>query len=213
MIQDVKSDYSMGLSSFFSKTFKKEKGEIVAVQSYSSGDIDFKAQLTAIRVQKPEAIFIPGYYTEVGLIARQARELGMNIPLLGGDGWSSPKLKEIAGSSIENSYYSNHYAETDPSALVQKFIKEFKEAYHVIPDGIAALGYDSAMLLIDAIKRSKTTSPSEIRDALASTHNFLGVTGKITMDENRNPMKSATVLKIQKGEILFQSIINPESFH
>ncbi|MBI4925010.1 MAG: ABC transporter substrate-binding protein, partial [Bdellovibrio sp.] len=147
ILRDVKNDYSVGLANFFTDTFKKNGGTVLVDQSYSAGDIDFKSQLTAIRAKNPEAIFIPGYYTEVGLIARQARELGIKVPLLGGDGWDSPKLKEIGGSAIENSYFSNHYSEEDKSPQVVEFIKNYKEVYGSVPDGLAAMGYDAAKVL------------------------------------------------------------------
>lgn len=209
IIRDVKSDYSMGLSDFFIEMINKGGGEIVSLQSYSAGDIDFKAQLTAIRGQNPDAVFVPGYYTEVGLIARQARELGIMVPLLGGDGWSSPKVTEVAGNAVENSFYSNHYSSEDQSPVVQSFVTEFKELYHALPDGIAALGYDSAMILFDAMKRAKDVSRAEIRQALSETRDFEGVTGTIAMDKNRNPVKSAVILKIQKGQSIYQTTIHP----
>ncbi|MEY4632424.1 MAG: hypothetical protein RIQ81_2544, partial [Pseudomonadota bacterium] len=129
ILRDVKNDYSVGLSKFFTETFKKLGGEIVVDQSYSAGDIDFKSQLTAIRGKKPEAIFVPGYYTEVGLIARQARSLGIKAPLLGGDGWDSPKLLQIGGKAVEGAFFSNHYSAEDKSPHVQSFIERYRKDY------------------------------------------------------------------------------------
>ncbi len=209
IIRDLKSDYSIGLSDYFADTLKKGGGEVLPIQSYSTGDIDFKAQLTAIRGQKPDALFIPGYYTEAGLIIRQARELGIKVPLLGGDGWSSPKLVEIAGNDLENSYFSNHYSNEDQSPQVQAFVKDFQRSFGSLPDGIAALGYDAALVLTEAMKRSKSIEPTDIRNALAETKNFSGATGLITMDANRNPIKSAVVLRIHNGENLFFTRIMP----
>ena len=210
VLRDVKSDYSVGLADYFSKTYKTMGGSIVIDQSYSKGDMDFKSQLTAIRQKNPEVIFVPGYYNDVGLIARQARELGIKVPLLGGDGWDSPKLKEIGGSAIDNSYFSNHYSSENKDPHVQQFIANYKDSYGGgTPDGLAAMGYDAAMVLVDGMKRSKSFSSSDIRDALAETKDFQGVTGKITIDQNRNAVKSAVVLKIDNGEFKYQMTINP----
>jgi branched-chain amino acid transport system substrate-binding protein len=209
VIRDLKSDYSVGLAEFFVDTFKKQGGVVTTIQSYTSGDIDFKSQLTAIRAQAPDIIFVPGYYTEAGLIVRQARELGISIPILGGDGWSSPKLQEIAGPALEDTFYSNHYSAEDQSPVVQEFNRKFRERYHELPDGIAALGYDSAALLIDALQRTESLAPQDIRDAIANTSEFSGVTGKITMDKNRNPIKSAVILKFHGGKPTYQTTIDP----
>jgi branched-chain amino acid transport system substrate-binding protein len=209
ILRDVGQDYSVGLADAFTETYKKVGGEIVSDQSYTEKDVDFKAQLTAIRGLNPEAIFVPGYYTQVGLIARQARELGIKAPLLGGDGWDSPKLFEIGGKAVEGSYLSNHYSPDDKSELVQNFIKRYKEAYGQVPDGLAAQGYDAAMVLFDAIKRAGTTDPKALRDALASTKEYPGVTGKITIDDKRNASKPAVVLKVENGGFSYVTSISP----
>jgi len=209
ILRDVKNDYSVGLANFFTETFKKAGGEIVVDQSYSAGDIDFKSQLTAIRTKNPEAIFVPGYYTEVGLIGRQARELGIKAPLMGGDGWDSPKLREIGGTAMNGSYFSNHYSEENKETHVQAFISEFKKAFGVVPDGLAAMGYDAAMVLADSMKRAKSFTSVDLRDAIASTKDFKGVTGSITMDKNRNPLKSAVVIKVDNGDFRYQTTIAP----
>jgi branched-chain amino acid transport system substrate-binding protein len=209
ILKDVKNDYSVGLADFFEKTFKAEGGEIVVVQSYSEGDTDFRAQLTAIKGQNPDGVFIPGYYTEVGLIARQARELGLAVPLLGGDGWDSPKTLEIGGASVEGSYFGNHYAADDPDPTIQSFIQKFKAKYGVIPDAMAVLGYDAANLLYDAIRRAGSAEPAKIRDALAATSDFPGVSGRITMDAGRNAKKKLVILKIENGAIKFHAEVKP----
>lgn len=211
ILRDVKNDYSVGLANFFIETFKKNGGEIVIDQSYSAGDVDFKSQLTAIRSKKPDAIFVPGYYTEVGLIARQARELGVKAPLMGGDGWDSPKLNEIGGAAMNNSYFSNHYSAEDKSPKVQEFIKKYKEAYGIVPDSLAAMGYDAALVLADAMKRAKSLKSSDIRDAIAKTTNFSGVTGKITINPERNAVKSAVILKVENGNFKYLTTINPST--
>lgn len=209
ILKDIKNDYSVGLADFFEKTFKQLGGNIVAIESYSEGDIEFRAQLTSLKAKNPDGIYLPGYYTEVGLIARQARELGLNIPLLGGDGWDSPKTIEIGGSAVDGSYFTNHYAEDDSNPVIQNFIQKFKKKYGIVPDAMAVLGYDAANILFNAIKEANSEEPSKIRDAIAQTKNFLGVSGAITMDKNRNAEKSIVVLTIENGKIKFKERINP----
>jgi len=225
ILRDIKSDYSIGLAQFFAETLKKGGGSVVTEQSYSSGDIDFKSQLTAIRAKGPQAIFIPGYYTEAALIARQARELGMKIPLLGGDGFDSPKFLEIGGNAVNGTYFSTHYSSEDKSPLVQNFISKFKETYHIIPDGLSTLGYDAVMVLADAIKRASSLAPSStsgtgstpnsmpsltaIRDALAHTQNFPGITGNITLDSKRNPVKPAVIQIVEGNRVQYHTSIMP----
>jgi branched-chain amino acid transport system substrate-binding protein len=184
-------------------------GEIVDIQSYSEGDIDFRAQLTTLKNQNPEGIFVPGYYTEVGLIARQARELGFRGPLLGGDGWDSPKTLEIGGDAVNGCYFSNHYAADDPDPRVQGFIEKYRKKHGTIPDAMAVLGYDSAHLLFDAIRRANSAEPAKIRDALASTKDFQAVSGRISMDQNRNAEKRLVILQIENGRIQFHSAVSP----
>lgn len=209
ILRDVKNDYSVGLADVFAMTFKKMGGQIVEDKSYSAGDMDFKSQLTAIGAKKPEAIFVPGYYTEVGLIGRQARELGVQVPLLGGDGWDSPKLKEIGGNKLDGSYFSNHYSSENTAPHIQTFIANFKKQHNEIPDGLAAAGYDAMKVLAQAMMAAKDTSGEELRKAIAATKNFKGVTGDITIDEKRNATKSAVVLKVDKGNFKYQTTITP----
>jgi branched-chain amino acid transport system substrate-binding protein len=198
ILRDMKSDYSIGLADVYSSVFKKSGGEVVVDQSYSGGDIDFKSQLTAIRTKTPEAIFVPGYYTDVSLIARQAKALGMKVPLLGGDGWDSPKLKEIGGDALQGSYFSNFYSSDSPSEKVKNFLQEYKKAYGVEPNGSAATGYEAAYFLIEALKKSKSFDPKEIRSILASTQDFESLNGKMSIDSKRNAIKSAVVLRISE---------------
>jgi branched-chain amino acid transport system substrate-binding protein len=209
ILRDVKSDYSVGLSEVFTSEFKKAGGTIVVDTSYSSGDMDFKSQLTAIRAKSPDAIYVPGYYTEVGLIARQARELGIKAPLMGGDGWDSPKLKEIAGGAIDGSYFSNHYSEEDTSEAVQKFISEYKAKFGEVPNGLAAMGYDAANVLADSMVRAKSLSSADLRDAIAATKGFPGVTGTITLNAKRDVEKAAVVLKVADGRFKYVSTVKP----
>ncbi|MCX7978351.1 MAG: ABC transporter substrate-binding protein, partial [Bdellovibrionaceae bacterium] len=191
ILRDIKNDYSVGLADVFASEFKKMGGTIVADLTYSAGDIDFKPQLTEIRGKKPDAVFIPGYYTEVGLIAKQAREIGIKVPLLGGDGWDSSKLNEIGKEAVNGSYYSNHYTNESSDQAVQNFIAKFKQKYNETPDGLAAMGYDAARVLIAAMERAPELTPKAIRDEIAKTTNFPGVTGSITINEQRNAVKPA----------------------
>jgi branched-chain amino acid transport system substrate-binding protein len=199
ILKDTRNDYSVGLARVFEENFKRLGGTIVAVESFSSGDDDFKAQLTNIKAAAPEAIYEPGYYTEAGKIARQAREVGITVPLLGGDGWDSAKLYEIGGAALEGSYFSNHYSVDDPSPRIQQFVARYKAAFGITPDAIAAQAYDGAGILADAFGRATELTGPAIRDALAATKNFAGVTGDISMDASRNPLKPAVVLKIGPG--------------
>jgi branched-chain amino acid transport system substrate-binding protein len=209
ILVDVRNDYSVGLQTFFRDNFKQLGGEIVAEQSYSEGDSDFHAQLTQIKAANPEAIYVPGYYTEVGTIARQARELGLTVPLLGGDGWDSPRLFEIGGDALNGCYISNHYSVDDPAPQIQKFVGDYKARYKQTPDALAALGYDAAKILVDAIGRAGSTQGAKIRDALAQTKDYLGVTGKITIDKDHNAVKPAVVLKIDNGKFVYVETVNP----
>ena len=211
VLRDIKSDYSVGLADAFIESFKKLGGTIVTDQSYSQGDTDFNAQLTSIKPTKPEAIFLPGYYTEVGLIARQAKKQGITVPLLGGDGWDSPKLVEIGGKDLEGAFFSNHSSMDDPSPVIQKFSAGYKTRFNVASDALAALGYDSAMVLFDAMKRAGTTEGPKLRDAIAQTKDFSGVTGKITLDAERNANKPAVVLEIKDGKFVYRETISPEA--
>ncbi len=210
ILRDVKSDYSVGLADYFIAKYKELGGEIVADESYQAGEMDFKAQLTQLRAKKPDAIFVPGYYTEVGLIARQARQLGITAPLLGGDGWDSSKLYEIGGQAINGSYFSNHYTTESTDPVVVDFIKKYKERYNgVVPDGLAALGYDAGRVLIEAMDRTSELTPKNIRDEVAKTKDFVGVTGRITMDDKRNANKPAVVVKVDGTTNRFVTTIAP----
>ncbi|MEO6847527.1 MAG: ABC transporter substrate-binding protein [Chthoniobacterales bacterium] len=209
ILTDTSKDYSVGLTDSFKKDFTANGGLIVSEQSYSGGDKDFGPQLTAIKAQNPEAIFLPDYYTEAPLIMRQARQLGIDVPFMGTDGWDSPELLTVGGNAVEGSYFSNHFSQENASPNVQRFVKNYKDKYGSAPDGIAALGYDSVYILADAIKRAGSTDPVKLRDAIAGTQNFDGVTGKITLDANRNPMKSAVVIRVQDHSFRYLETIDP----
>jgi branched-chain amino acid transport system substrate-binding protein len=174
-----------------------------------AGDIDFKSQLTAIRGQKPDVIFVPGYYTEVGLIAKQARELGITVALLGGDGWDSSKLYEIGGAALDGCYFSSHYSPESKDPKVQDFVKRYQAKYNQVPDALATLGYDSVGVLVAALKNAKSLSSSDIRDAIAATKAYPGVTGSISLDANRDAVKPAVVLKIAGGKASYVTAVNP----
>jgi branched-chain amino acid transport system substrate-binding protein len=210
VLKDVKSDYSVGLTKFFVQKFKELGGETAEYSYQGKQDTDFKAQLTQIRGTKPDAIYVPGYYTEVGLIARQARQLGLTVPLLGGDGWDSSKLYEIGGQAINGSYFSNHYTTESTDPVVVDFIKKFKERNGgETPDGLAALGYDAARVLIEAMERAPELTSTAIRDEIAKTKDFGGVTGKITIDSHRNASKPAVVVKVDGTVNRFVTTIAP----
>jgi branched-chain amino acid transport system substrate-binding protein len=211
ILVDAKSDYSVGLAQAFREAFEAAGGRVSSELKYTEGDSDFSAQLTAIRPQEPDVLLVPGYYTDAGLIARQAKSLGLAARLLGADGWDSPKLVEIGGEAMEGSYLSNHYSVDDPSRAVRKFVDEYRAKYGAEPDSIAALTYDATRLLADAISRAGSTEGKRIRDALASTKDFAGVTGAITMDADRNPVKPAVILKIEGGRFRFAATIAPGS--
>jgi len=209
ILKDVKNDYSIGLADAFQKSFTAAGGTIVVEQSYSQGDTDFSAQVTAIRGTQAQAVFVPGYYSEVGTIARTADRLGLKVPLLGGDGWDSPDLFKIGGDAINGSYFSDHFAPDVSAEKSKTFVANFTKKYGQAPTGLGALGYEAALVLIDSIKRAGKNDPSAIRDAIAATKDFEGVTGKITIDAQRNPQKSAVVLKVDGGKAKFETSIAP----
>jgi len=211
VLRDVGNDYSVGLADYFLTKFKELGGTIVDDQSYKAGDQDFKAQLTAIKGKKPEGIYVPGYYTDVALIARQARELGLRQPLMGGDGWDSAKLFEIGGRALDGCYYSNHYSPDDPSPRIQEFVARFKAKFGAVPDTMAALGFDAGQIAVDAMARAKDLSGPSIRDAIAATSGFQGVTGVITIDADHNAGKPAVVLAIQNGAAKWVATVSPDA--
>lgn len=212
ILGDNSSDYSKGLTQFFEQEFTRLGGRVITKQTYAQRDQDFKAQLTQMRDQKPDVIYIPGYYGEVGIIAKQARELGMNQPLLGGDGWDSPELWKLGGAALNPAYISNHYSADNPAPEIQNFVKAYQAKFNVAPDSLAALAYDSAKVLADAIKRAGGTDSAKLKDAINATKGFAGVTGTITLDSNRNAVKSAVVLSLDPAasKFAFKETIYPE---
>jgi len=209
VLRDLGSDYSQGLADVFERKFTEMGGKIVAGETYTKGSTDFRSQLTAIKRSQPDGIYIPGYYNDIGLIARQARELGITAKLMGGDGWDSEKLFELGGAAVEGSYFSNHYSPDDPNPRIQKFIADYKAAYGSVPDALAALGYDAALVAVDAMKRATSLDRASVRDAIAATKHFPGVTGTITLDDKRNATKPAVVLEVGKGKTKYVATIAP----
>src|SRR5437773_4177636 len=196
---DRKNDYSTGLEKFISQTFTKLGGQMVVTQSYQAGDQDFNAQLTSIKGANPEVIFVPGYYGDVALIAKQARDKGITVPFVGGDGWDAKQLYDIGGKAVVGSFFSNHYSPYDTDPQVQKFVNDYKARYNSIPDALAATAYDAARIMFDAIKRANSLDGKAIRDALAATKDFPGVTGRVTFNENRDAVKPIVMIKITEG--------------
>jgi branched-chain amino acid transport system substrate-binding protein len=210
LLTSVSSAYSVGLAKYFKERFTADGGEVVIEQKFTEGDKDFNAQLTAIKAAGVDGIFVPGYYTEAALICRQARELDMSIPLLGGDGWEAPELITIGGAAVEGCYYSTHYSPQVDTPIVKAFVAKFQTRYGgETPDAMAALGYDSAEVLVDAIRRAGSTEGPAVRDALATTKDFEGVTGSTTMDKDRNASKAAVVIMVKDGKFKFVETVAP----
>lgn len=207
---DFNSPYGRGLTNFFQTSFERLGGRIVNEQSYTQGDSDFKGQLSSIRASEPDVIYIPGYYGDVTQIAKQARQLGLTQPLLGGDGWDAPELWQLGGDALNGAYISTHYSVDDPSPAIQSFVEEYKQRYgNLLPDAHAALAYDAARILFDAITRAGSTEGPKLRDALAQTKDFSGVTGIISMDAHRNAVKPAVVLKLLDVRFIYQETVQP----
>jgi len=210
LFTDVKSDYSKGLAKYFKESFLKLGGEIPVELDFNGGDKDFKAQLTAIKAANPDAVFVPGYYTDVALICIQAKQLGINVPLCGGDGWESGDLVKIGQDAVEGDYFSTHYAPDVATPNSQKFVADYQKRFNgKTPDAMAALGYDSAMILADAIKRAGVTDGPKVRDALAATKNFDGVTGITTINAQRDATKPAVILQVKDGKFKYLETVNP----
>jgi branched-chain amino acid transport system substrate-binding protein len=212
---DVKSDYSKGLAKFFKERFVPDGGQVVAELDFNGGDKDFKAELTAIKAANPDAVFIPAYYTDVALICIQAKQLGLTVPIFGGDGWESDELMKIGQDAVEGTYFSTHFAPDFASDNSKKFVADYQKRFKSsdgspkLPDSMAALGYDSMMILADAIKRAGTTDGPKVRDALAATKDFDGVTGKTTINEKRDATKSAVILQVKGGKLHYVETVNP----
>jgi len=229
VLKDVKNDYSVGLANYFTQAFQAMGGTVVEETSYSAGDADFRAPLTSIKAKRPEAVIVPGYYTEAGQIARQARELGITVPLIGGDGWESEKLIEIGGEAMNGCFYSNHWALDAPDPKLQDFLKAYRDKFKGDPDAIGGLAYDAAQVLFQSLEQLATQDPkafaglgsskagteerkaacAKLRALIAATAQYPGVTGTITLDANRDASKPAVVIEIKDGKKMFRTSIAP----
>lgn len=207
---DNTSDYAKGLAQFFKENFIKNGGQVVIEEAYLQKDTDFKSTLTKIKAAKPDFIYIPGYYQEVGLIVKQAREMGITVPMAGGDGWDSAKLPEIAGkAALGNTFFSSLYSPDDTSDLNKEFVAEYQKAYNTNPDVFAALAYDSTLLVAKAIEDAGSADPAKIGEAMAKIKGFKGVSGEVTFNEQHNPIKSAVIIEHKDGKQTFKTKVNP----
>ncbi|MGZ9146799.1 MAG: ABC transporter substrate-binding protein [Candidatus Deferrimicrobiaceae bacterium] len=209
VLYDASNDYSKGIAEVFRDAFLRMGGKVVAYESYGKDDVDFSALLTKVKAAQPEVLFLPDYYNKVGLIAKQAKETKLNVTLIGPDGWDSPELVKVAGDALEGGYFSNHYSPEDTRPEVVNWVKKYKEKFQQTPDALGTLAYDATNMLLEAIRKANSIDPGKIRDALASLSGFEGVTGKFTMDENGDPIKSAVILRIQGGKQKFLQVVNP----
>lgn len=209
VLYDVGNDYVKGLAEFFRDAFRQAGGEIVAYESYAKDDVDFSALLTKVKAQNPDLIFIPDYYNKVGLVAKQARQMGLAAQLLGGDGWDSPEMTKIAGDAIEGGVFTNHYSPQDPRPEVQTWVAKYEAKYGGKPDALATLAYDATLLMLEAIRRAGADDPVKVRDALAAIRDFRSVSGSITFDRDGNPVKAVAVLQYHNGEQTFMNSIAP----
>lgn len=210
ILVDNSSDYSKGLSAFFKTAFTKGGGSILTEEAYLQKDQDFKTVLTKVKALNPEVIYVPGYYEEVGKIVKQARELGITVPVVGGDGWDSPKLVEVGtAAALNNTYFTNHYSAEDTSAASKAFVEAYKKEYGQAPDAMAVLAYDAANVLIDAIKRANSIDAGKIREALAATKDFPAVTGATTLNATHDAVKSAVIIEMKDGKQVYKATVKP----
>jgi len=210
ILYDQAQAYSKGLAQYFKEAFTQMGGTITTEQAFTGGDQDFSAQLTTIRQTNPDVILVPGYYTDAGNVAIQVRKLGIKAPLLGGDGWDSTQLAAIGKDAIEGSYFSNHYSFQEKRPEVENFVSKYEAAHGQKPDGLAALGYDAARLLFDAMGRAASLDGTALAKAIAETKDFPGVTGKITIDAERNAKKSAVIVQMKGGIPVYVTTIEPQ---
>ncbi len=209
VLRDNKNDYSVGLAEFFTKEYTALGGKIVAQANYVGGDTEFRPQLGSLKSKKPDIIFLPGFYTDVGQIAIQARDLGITQPLVGGDGWDSPTVIEIGGKAVNDSYFSDHYFVGDPRPVVQRFVSEIRKRYGRNPEANASLGYDAMKILAESIRKANSLDGKAIRDQIAATKDYQGVSGTITMGPERDPIKPVAMIKIENQQMTFAGWVNP----
>ncbi len=208
---DSDQRYSLDLARIIREDFVRHGGEVVAEQEYREGAADFSIQLAEVGAAKPDVVFIPGYYLEAGLLARQARAIGIEVPLVGGDGWDSPRLYEIGGDAMTGGFYSSHFSAEDPDPQVQRFVADYRRLFVATPDSFAATAYDAARIMLAAVARSPSLERTAIRDALAETREFPGVTGAVTFDAERNAVKSVVVVRIGgSGHMTVETHVSPE---
>ena len=210
LLVDNSSDYSKGLAEFFKVAFTKGGGAILKEEAYLQKDQDFKAVLTKVKSLNPEVIYVPGYYEEVGKIVKQAREMGITVPIIGGDGWDSPKLVELGGAAaLNNTFFTNHYSVDDNSPASKAFVEAYKKEYGQTPDALAVLGYDAAKLLIDAIQRANSLDKVKIQAALAATKAYPAITGATTLNATHDAEKSAVIIEMKDGKQIFKASVKP----
>jgi len=209
VLYDASNDYSKGTAEVFREGFGKLGGKVLAFEAYGKDDVDFSALLTKVKASGAEILYLPDYYSKVGLIARQARDKGVKAQFVGVDGWDSPDLVKIAGDAVEGGYFVNHYSPDDTRPEVQAWVKKYRERHGQLPDALGTLAYDGTKMLFEAIRRAGSDDPGKIRDALASIRDFSGVTGKMALDANGDAVKSAAILKIEGGRQKFVRTVNP----
>ena len=214
IIQEVSSDYAVGLAKFFTDNFKKLTGDensVIAVANYNTGDQDFTAQLTNIKAQNPDVIFAPGNFTESALVIKQARQLGIKTPIIGGDAWEAPEFTEIGGDAVEGVVFSTFFASEKPITTEStKLIDAYRAEYSgKDPAAVTALGYDAYLILIRAIEAAGAADSVKIQQALVATKDFQGAAGVVNFDENRNAIKSAVIKTVKDGKFTFMDVVEP----
>lgn len=210
MLVDNSSDYSKGLAEYFEAAFTKAGGEIVSNEAYLQKDTDFKATLTKIKSKGADVLYVPGYYEEVGKIVKQAREMGITVPIIGADGWDSPKLAEIASASaLNDTYFTNHYSVEDTSPKAKAFVDAYTKEFGQKPEALAVLGYDAVYVLADAIKRANSVDAVKIAEALATTKDFPAISGVTTINATHDADKNAVVIEMKDGKQVFKTSIKP----
>lgn len=209
VLYDTSNDYSKGIAEVFRDVFRKLGGKVAAFESYGKDDVDFSALLTKVKASGADVLFLPDYYNKVGLIAKQVREKGIKIRMVGPDGWDSPDLVKIAGTAIEGGHFSNHYSPDDRRPEVVAWVKKYREKHGQVPDALGTLAYDATNLLLEAIGKAGSDDPKKIRDAMASIRGFKAVSGESTLDRNGDMIKSAAILKIEGGKQKFVKMVNP----
>jgi branched-chain amino acid transport system substrate-binding protein len=210
IITDSSSDYSKGLTQVFKEAFIKGSGQIVSEEAYLQKDQDFKPVLTKVKAQNPDLLYIPGYYEDVGKIIKQARELGITVPILGSDAWDSPKLSELGGAeALNHTYFTNFYSVEDKNPASNAFVEAYQKEYGQLPDSMAAMGYDAAYLLVDAIKRANSTDSAKIREALASTTDFKSVSGDMKLSDTHDALRGVVIIEMKEGKQTYRETVKP----